>query len=94
MMSNAEQRSACLHTITVTNRERIHLGGIEEVVSYDEISVVMITSMGTLTLEGEGFNIEKLDLDNKEVTLAGKLCGLYYMEQRSAKRGLFSGMRR
>lgn len=84
-----EHRSCREHSVRLDARSNITLIGIDEVISYDEASVVMDSSMGQITIDGEGLNIVKLNLDEGEVCINGKLNALYYMEQRKGT-GLLS----
>ena len=69
------------HGISIENRESVTLYGIDDVLSYDEDSVVMQSIMGQLTIEGEGLNIIKLNLTDGELCITGRVTALYYMEQ-------------
>ncbi|MBR5516292.1 MAG: sporulation protein YabP [Clostridia bacterium] len=82
-----EQSANCTkrHSVIAENRESIVLCGVDEVLSYDEESVVMQSVLGQLTIEGEGLNIVKLNLDEGEVCINGKLNALYYMEQQKGQ---------
>ncbi len=72
------------HSITVNDRGYISLTGIEEVLSFDENNIVMQSTMGQITLDGSTLNIVKLNLENGEVDIEGKLDAFYYMEQRKS----------
>ena len=74
------------HNVCITGRENIAVTGVCEVVSFDENSVVMETVAGTLTIDGTEMNVTGLDLANGQVTVTGKLVGLYYIEQRGKRR--------
>lgn len=74
------------HNVNITGRERITVTGVCEVISFDENSVVMETVDGTLTLDGTEMNVTGLDLANGQVTVTGRLMGLYYIEQRGKRR--------
>ena len=76
-------------SISVTDRSSAMLTGVEEVISYDENNIVMLTAMGQLTLDGEGLNIVQLNLDEGKVSVEGRIDAFYYMEQRE-KKSLFS----
>ncbi len=76
-------------SVSVTDRSSAVLTGVEEVISYDENNIVMQTSLGQLTLDGEGLNIVQLNLGEGIVSVEGRIDALYYMEQRE-KRSLFS----
>ncbi len=75
--------------ISLTDRTALELTGVEEVVSYDENNIVVTTSLGQLTLDGEGLNIVQLNLGEGIVSVEGRIDALYYMEQKE-KRSLFS----
>lgn len=68
--------------VTVTAREKITVTGVEEVISFDEGSVIMATTGGTLTVDGEGLNVTKLDLTGGEVVICGHFIGMYYIDPR------------
>ena len=84
-----DHKDNTLHSVRIENRSSITLTGIDEVVSYDEESVVMNSNMGQITLDGEGLNIVKLNLEEGEVCVNGKIGALYYMEQHKGS-GLLS----
>ena len=75
--------------ISLTDRTALELTGVEEVVSYDENNIVVMTYLGQLTLDGEGLNIVQLNLGEGIVSVEGRIDALYYMEQKE-KRSLFS----
>lgn len=77
------------HNIILTGRSSISVDGVTEVISYDENNIVMETNMGQLTLDGTALNIVKLNLEDGEVAVDGRIDALYYIEQ-SGKRSLFS----
>ena len=74
--------------ITVAAREKITVTGVEEVISFDDGSVIMATAGGTLTVDGSGLNVTKLDLVGGEVVICGHFIGTYYVDpkKRSGKR--------
>lgn len=88
-MAREEHIKNSSHSVRIDDRSCITLCGIEEVISYDESSVIMQSCMGQLTLDGEELNIIKLNLDGGEVSVRGKLNALYYMEQKKGN-GLLS----
>lgn len=76
-------------TVNITERRTAFLTGVEEVISYDEGNIVMQTSLGQLTLDGEGLNIVQLDLNEGIISVEGRIDALYYMESKE-KHSLFS----
>ena len=75
--------------LTLKNRENLSLDGVLEVVSFDEGAVVLKTALGRLTVEGEGLHVTKLLLDCGEVSLEGKIRGMYYDDTREGGRTSF-----
>ena len=51
------------HHVILEEREQLSVSGVEEVESFDENTIVMLTNRGTLIVRGEELHIEKLSLD-------------------------------
>ncbi len=79
-----------MHNIRINERANTEISGVESVLSFDETSVIMQTSAGILSVDGEGLNVKKLDLEGGEVILDGKVNALYYPMGESKKTSLFS----
>ena len=77
------------HSLELKRRERLTLDGVEEVISFDEGAVVLRTSLGRLTVEGDGLHVTKLLLDCGEVAVEGRVRALIYDDGKEAGRGLF-----
>ena len=68
------------HTINIQNRETMVLNGVEDVVSFDEYSILMRTVSGALSVDGNGLHIVKLNVDNGEVIIEGRISGMFYID--------------
>ncbi len=78
------------HDIAIRSREHTEITGVTNVVSFDDTSVCLETSMGEMMIEGEDIKVSALDTDRGRVVLDGKINGLYYnTETQTKKRGLF-----
>ncbi len=81
---NAENQSSMNikgnHNITLSSRKLMTLTGIEDVISFDEESVVMRSSLGMLTVDGGELHIVKLELDGGNVMIEGNINGIFYMD--------------
>ena len=69
------------HTLSMENRDKLSLTGVEDVSGFDESLVVLTTSMGELTVRGEGLHIERIDLDSGQLEVRGKVQELSYDER-------------
>ena len=78
MTNKSDYRSELPHSVTLEERRRLTVTGASEVLSFDENQVVMDTSLGLLTVEGEEMHVEKLSLDIGELTLEGTIDSLGY----------------
>ena len=77
------------HTLSMENRDKLSLTGVEDVSGFDESLVVLTTSMGELTVRGEGLHIERIDLDSGQLEVLGKVQELSY-DERAPKSTLWS----
>ena len=82
------EEAASRHKLTLEERGKLFVSGVEEVESFDENTIVMTTTLGTLVIQGENLHIEALSLDGGELKVTGEVDGLSY-EQRQEQGGLF-----
>lgn len=75
------------HIINIQNRKSMVLNGIEDVVSFDEYSILMQTVLGTLSVDGNGLHIVKLNVDNGEVIIEGDINGMFYLDENASNTG-------
>lgn len=68
------------HGLSMENREKMSVTGVEDVSGFDENMVVLTTGLGDLTVRGEGLHIERIDLDAGQLELRGKIQELSYDE--------------
>ena len=79
------------HEIHVLKRNFMSVSGVEEVLSFDEGSVTLVSVDGELVIEGENIKIGALDTDRGIVTMSGKIDGFFYVsEDKKEKCGFFS----
>jgi len=72
------------HNIIMENRAKISISGVENAESYNESEVVLHTSKGILIIRGDSMSLSKLNLDSGEITVAGHICVLEYVEPRKS----------
>ena len=81
---------AMYHRLTLEGREKLTVGGVEDVERFDETCIVMSTCAGTLVVTGEGLHIGKLSLDGGELHVDGQIDALQYEDGSTARSGLFA----
>lgn len=91
------------HTVTLLDRRTLNITGTEDVISFDENSVVIRTTYGVMTIDGEQLRIVKLNADSGAapaaqnnvgpggVMIEGKIGGIFYVDENTEpkKNGLF-----
>ena len=79
--------------LTVTDRRLISIDGVEAVLSFEEDYLSLETSLGSLSVEGEGLKIENLSKDKGQILIRGRIDGVYYTKEKPRKK-LFGGFGR
>lgn len=64
--------------ITLENRNRLTLTGVEEVISFDDEKILLNTSLGSLTIKGSELKMNKLDVQNGDVIIVGMIGSMVY----------------
>ncbi len=78
------------HSLTMEDRCRLSVNGVEDVESFDEREIIMKTSQGSLIIRGSGLHIGKISLDVGEMRVEGLISELMYEEQSSVQGGFWS----
>ena len=76
----AEERTG--HRLTLEERSRLTMTGVTEVVSFEDTYVVMRTTLGTLTVQGQDLQLKNLSAEGGQVAVEGKVSALVYEEPR------------
>ena len=77
------------HRLTLAARSRLSMTGVLEVESFDETTIVLTTTRGTLIVRGENLHLQLLRLDGGEVLVDGTVDSLSYED--AAPAGGFFG---
>lgn len=84
-----------IHRIELQNRKGLSVYGVEEVVSFDELSVVLNTVCGRMNVDGADLHILALDLERGEAAIEGRVDAIIYEDtQREKKKGFFGRLGR
>lgn len=75
-----EKRKTGRHTLLMEEREKVRIGGVLEVLSFDEEGIMLETTCGMLMLKGAGLHMGKLDLDSGDVSVDGSIDSITYSD--------------
>lgn len=70
------------HKLTLNERKNLTMTGVAEVLSFDETAVVLKTSLGLLTVQGQSLKLKTLSLEGGQVAVDGHISALVYEEPR------------
>ena len=77
------------HNLSLEDRSRLSVTGVEDVESFDETVIVMNTAQGNLIVRGSGLHIGKINLEVGELRVEGLISDLSY-EEETASGGFWS----
>jgi sporulation protein YabP len=82
------------HKVVIDSREKVVITAVEDVDSFNENEVILLSNHGFITVSGEDLHISRLSLDDGQLIVTGKIQSLDYAdhEEQRAKRGVFSKM--
>ena len=72
------------HKLTLQERKSLTMTGVAEVISFDESLVVLNTSLGVLTVQGQELKLKTLSLEGGQVAVDGQISALIYEQPRES----------
>lgn len=69
------------HKLTLDGRSRLQVSGVSDIESFDENTVVLHTTRGTLVVRGRTLHLQMLSLDGGQVCVDGTVDALCYEEE-------------
>ena len=79
------------HSVKTDNRKQIMVTAVDDVESFDEEKVVILTEMGTMTITGADFRISRLNVDDGQLIIDGEVDEIQYSDtvREENSRGFF-----
>ena len=79
-----------VQNVIIENRKRLTLSGVKDVTSFDDETILLDTSLGKMTIKGEGMQIESFNVSTSDLTAVGKIHAVVYMSDARAAGGFLS----
>ncbi len=76
--------------LVIESRRKLTASSVKEVDSFDEKNIVASTSLGELTISGNGLHINSFSTDNGELIVEGEISSISYSDNNIATGGFFS----
>lgn len=80
--------------IRISDRARLLITGVEDVRSFDEVSIVLKSNFGMIAVDGRELRITSLSKDTGELFIEGAIGGVIFFdpeENNKKKRKFFGG---
>ncbi len=77
-----------ISNIILESREKLSIGGVKEILTFDEDEIVLDTVLGVLEIRGKNLKVEKLSTDTGEIIAKGYIDEIIYPHEHTIeKRG-------
>ena len=73
-----EKRNILPHNLVLKNRSTLQLSGVVDVENFNDQTITAYTNDDSLVITGENLHIKKLNLEQGELFLTGKISSLSY----------------
>ena len=73
-------------SLVLYQRKTLSLCGIEDVISFDELNIYLITENGNLLIEGTDLHITTLDVASGNMTVEGMIRSIIYNDKDNRKK--------
>ena len=70
-------------SLALENRKKLTINGVIEVINFNESQILLNTDVGTMIIRGQELKMNKLDVQNGDVVIAGKLDSFVYTNDKS-----------
>ena len=81
-MAERDGRMNTPHSITIQDREKLSVTGVEDIENFDERETVLYTALGKLMIRGRDMKMERLSVDDGALVIHGQIDAVEYSEMR------------
>ncbi len=79
---NKQAENIRAHSLSIQNRQGAHLEGVIEVIRFDENEVLLETSCGTLSIDGEGLSLGEWNAERGLASFNGRIDAVTYFDKK------------
>lgn len=80
-----EKKGLTAHKLILERRQGGIITGVQDVHSFDEKEILLMTEEGRLSVRGEQLHVRQLNLEKGEVELEGRVDSLTYLGKKPEK---------
>lgn len=86
MIMMEEKQSAGVHRVLLENRKKAVITGVQEIHSFNENEVLLLSEAGKILLKGEQLHVRKLNLEKGDAEVEGRVDSLSYLIRNAHKK--------
>ena len=86
MIMMEEKKSAGVHRVLLENRKKAVITGVQEIHSFNENEVLLLSEAGKILLKGEQLHVRKLNLEKGDAEVEGRVDSLSYLTRNAHKK--------
>ena len=86
MIMMEEKQSAGVHRVLLENRKKAVIAGVQEIHSFNENEVLLLSEAGKILLKGEQLHVRKLNLEKGDAEVEGRVDSLSYLTRNAHKK--------
>ncbi len=75
------------HNIIMESRKKLSVTGVCDIDSFNEQTVIAITTMGALIIKGENLHIGKFNIESRDLDIDGNISSLTYTQVKDKSGG-------
>lgn len=77
------------HSISLKGRSSLVISGVDHIYSFNDKKVELLTSAGKLIVEGEGLDMNKLNLEESIISVEGTVNSIIYAKEKKPDEKFF-----
>ncbi len=77
------------HSISLKDRSSLVISGVDHVYSFNDKKTELLTCAGRLVVEGEGLDMNKLNLEEGIITVEGTINAINYSKEKKPEEKFF-----
>ena len=81
-----EKQSAGVHRVLLENRKKAVITGVQEIHSFNENEVLLLSEAGKILLKGEQLHVRNLNLEKGDAEVEGRVDSLSYLTRNAHKK--------
>ena len=86
MIMMEEKQSARVHRVSLENRKKTVITGVQDIHSFNENEVLLLSEAGKILLKGEQLHVRKLNLEKGDAEVEGRVDSLSYLTRNAHKK--------